>query len=78
MAKLLKQESTTITMSNGEVLDKHDDRVLCTDNIYTHENVMRIMSENNICPDVHQADCIIAQLPKYYTTEDVVRIDASL
>ena len=76
MAKLIKLTRPTITTHTGEVLSVDDDSVLCTNNIHTQENVLRIMSNNNICPDVHQADWIIQQLPLYYTEHDVLRIDA--
>lgn len=78
MAKFINLNRPTITTHTGETVSVDDDSVLCTDNIYTHENVLRIMSNNNICPDVHQADWIIQQLPLYYTEADVLRIDASI
>lgn len=76
MAKFIELVRPTITTHSGEVLGVNDDRVLCTDNVYTYKNVLLIMIENDICPDVQQADWIISQLPVYYTAEDVVRIDA--
>lgn len=76
MAKFIKLNRPTITTHTGVVLSVNDDSVLCTDNVYTNENVQRILAKNNICPDVNQADWIISQLPLYYTEQDVLRIDA--
>lgn len=76
MAKFINLNRPTITTHTGETVSVDDDSVLCTDNVYTNENVQRILAKNNICPDVHQADWIIQQLPLYYTEHDVLRIDA--
>lgn len=76
MAIFINLNRPTITTHAGEPINVNDDSVLCTDNVYTNENVHRILAKNNICPDVNQADWIISQLPLYYTEQDVLCIDA--
>ena len=76
MATFINLNRPTITTHAGETVSVDDDSVLCTDNVYTNENVQRILAKNNICPDINHADWIISQLPLYYTEHDVLRIDA--
>ena len=76
MAKFINLNRLTITTHTAETVSVDDDSVFCTDNVYTNDNVQRILAKNNICPDINQADWIISQLPLYYTEKDVLRIDA--
>lgn len=76
MAKFINLNHPTIKTHTSETVSVTDDLVLCTDNVYTNENVQCILAKNNISPDVNHADWIISQLPLYYTEQDVLSIDA--
>lgn len=76
MAEFINITRPTITTHTGETVSIDDDSVFYSGNVYTNENVQRILARNNICPDINHADWIISQLPLYYTEQDVLRIDA--